>query len=402
MAKNVNDPELFECALQAIKHRADTSYKGAMAKQMLSESLNEDTTDNNDSGIKASKSCDEPQSVNDDQGKKASGHCLTGGYFFPDEFEVSPRAICRFLRKVENEYPTRNVNPYHNNIHAADVIQTAHSLIQMGGIDLEMAYTTLEMYSILVSAACHDVRHPGTNNNYQVNKRTELSLIYNDNSVLENMHASRSSYLLEDINEVGGCGGDMVATGGMLGKMTNEQRKLFRESMIKSILSTDMSHHFSEMTKMARYVGALEDEMMEKLPMQPFLSCIGTDNHAKLRAKFLPFLLHLADISNAAKPRSVSLEWTDAVYDEFFLQGDMEAAQDMTISPLCDRATTNRPEAQVGFMNFVVKPAFALLARCIPEVESVVMRQLEENFKFWEEEKAKTIKDKKEEEDRFR
>ena len=77
------------------------------------------------------------------------------------------------------------------------------------------------------------------------------------------------------------------------------------------------------------------------------------------------------------------------VYDKFLLQGDREAAEGVPASPLCDRATTNRPEAQVGFMSYVVGPAFVLLARCIPRVNDVVMTQFEENFRYWEEEKEK-------------
>ena len=83
------------------------------------------------------------------------------------------------------------------------------------------AYSPLDIYSILLVAALHDVRHPGTNNNYQVNRMTEWSMIYNDNSVLENMHASRASYLLVGSED----GGDGELNGGgdaVLGTMTRE------------------------------------------------------------------------------------------------------------------------------------------------------------------------------------
>ena len=78
---------------------------------------------------------------------------------------------------------------------------------------------------------------------------SELSLTYNDNSVLENMHACRASYLLEDVDDRGGGrGGQSGKTGGdscsgkVLGSMTKEQRRTLRTSMIRSILYTDMSH----------------------------------------------------------------------------------------------------------------------------------------------------------------
>ena len=264
---------------------------------------------------------------------------------------------------------------------------------------MELQYTPLETYTILLAAACHDIRHPGVNNNYQINKRTEVSLVYNDISVLENMHASRASHLLEGIEDKNdpNCVMDPVGPN-MMGNMTKDQQKTFRSSMIRSILYTDMSRHFSEVAKMERHVVKLEDEIEDEQatstpPSSPteirFVSRVGGGNHVKLREKLLPFMLHLADISNPAKTHDVSVKWAECAYEEFFLQGDKEAAEDMPISPLCDRSTTHMPEAQVGFMRFVVKPAFELLARCVPTVGDVVVRQLEENLKYWEEEKQR-------------
>eukprot|EP00581_Thalassiosira_minuscula_P012286 CAMPEP_0183718610 /NCGR_PEP_ID=MMETSP0737-20130205/11823_1 /TAXON_ID=385413 /ORGANISM="Thalassiosira miniscula, Strain CCMP1093" /LENGTH=1076 /DNA_ID=CAMNT_0025948201 /DNA_START=113 /DNA_END=3343 /DNA_ORIENTATION=+ len=454
MAKNVEDSELEDVAFQAIKQRANTN-KGQMSQRIV---IHEEEDGDGEGGGNGNGKCgDSGKNGNNAQCANSNGKCeegnssssanvdatakgearskesdgknisdaWSGGYFLPDEFEISPRAVCRFLRKVEKEYSPRQVNPYHNNVHAADVMQSTHALIQMGGLDMMLAYSSLEIYSILLAAALHDVRHPGTNNNYQVNKMTELSLTYNDVSVLENMHASRASYLvegLEDKNE-GGCvnttnnnttngGGAGGEVSGILGRMSKEQHKMTRSSIIKSILYTDMSRHFSEVAKMKRHVEALEEVLVNEKHHQSsssslcsdtskgknissqFLKKIGGEKHVKLREKFLPFLLHMADISNPTKPHDVSVEWANCVYDEFFLQGDKEAAEDMPISPLCDRSKTNRPEAQVGFMTFVIKPAFELLSRCLPGVENVVLTQLDKNLDYWKEEKAKMMEEK--------
>ena len=398
MAKNVNDRGLIEDAYRAIERRAGTNA-GKMARRIM-----EERSDRWEDG--------EHVDGQGENSKPAVDDAWNGGYFLPDEFGIQPRATCRFLRKVEAEYSPCDANPYHNNVHAADVLQSTHALIQMGGEGMACAYSPLEIYSILLAAALHDVRHPGTNNNYQVNRMTEWSMIYNDNSVLENMHASRASYLLVGSED----GGDGELNGGgdaVLGTMTREQRRTIRTGVTRSILYTDMSRHFSEVAKIARHVDALEDEIAEEAggevgggssggssgdddggtpsppPAPALLPRVGGRKHAKLRGKLLPFLLHLADIGNPTKPRDVSVEWAHRVYDEFFLQGDREAAEGVPASPLCDRATTNRPEAQVGFMSYVVGPAFVLLARCIPRVNDVVMTQFEENFRYWEEEKEK-------------
>ena len=378
MAKNVEDEELIEIAYNAIKQRANTA-KGEMAKQFIEGIVDGESSKEDGEPAKTVKKTD----------------AWNGGYFLLDEFAIAPKAICRVLRKAEKEYSRRSVIPYHNNIHSADVVQSTHALIQMGGQDMEMAYTPLETYSILWAAVLHDIKHPGTSNNYQINKRTELALIYNDQSVLEQMHASRASLLLlESLEDEGS---------DVLGSMTDEQKKMFRSSLIRSILYTDMSRHFSEVAKMTRRVEALEDEIAGdddcsgSGSSRSLLARIGSSNHEKFRTNFLPYILHMADISSPSKSHHVQLEWSEAVYDEFFLQGDKEAAEDMPISPLCDRNTTNRPEAQCGFINFVVKPGFLLLARCLPNID-IVLNQLEANCIYWEEEKAKAKEVKNSEE----
>lgn len=53
---------------------------------------------------------------------------------------------------------------------------------------------------------------------------------------------------------------------------------------------------------------------------------------------------------------------------EFFSQGDKEREAGLPISPLCDRATTNRATSQINFVEFVVAPLFSLVARIFPDV----------------------------------
>jgi len=404
MAKNVVDDELIEQALAAIENnrKRKKSFIDSTRSSMSDASFDEGERPERDSSIStntgSSTSASKPNTGWD------------GGYFFCDKFNITPKSLCQFFRKVEREYSPRTTNPYHNNIHAADVIQATHAIIQMGGAELAQAYVPLEFYSILLAASLHDVRHPGTSNNYQINAQTELAVIYNDSSVLENMHASRASYLLK----LGEGKPDEWADGirGIFGSMNDNDRKLVRTRIIRAILYTDMSRHFSEVAKMNRHVDAVEDDIQDELleleeraidedrydippvPEPSFLSRIGRDKHLKAREKLLPFILHLADISNATKTHKVSLEWAHAVYDEFFLQGDKEMEEDMPVSPLCDRSTTNRVESQIGFINFVIKPAFLLLARCIPSVEKVIVCQMEKNLKYWEGEKAKAKAEK--------
>lgn len=64
-------------------------------------------------------------------------------------------------------------------------------------MDLPSKLDPLEILILLTSAICHDLDHPGYNNAYQINARTELALRYNDISPLENHHCAVAFEILE-------------------------------------------------------------------------------------------------------------------------------------------------------------------------------------------------------------
>lgn len=56
-------------------------------------------------------------------------------------------------------------------------------------------------------------------------------------------------------------------------------------------------------------------------------------------------VFHLADISNPAKKFDICSRWTELLYIEFFIQGDLEREKEMPISYLMDRTTVNIAKA---------------------------------------------------------
>merc|ERR1712125_90469 len=81
-------------------------------------------------------------------------------------------------------------NPHHNSIHAADVTQSLHSILKMGGE--KYAAADIQIFSLLLAAIIHDVAHPGYNNSFQINSKSDIALKYNDSSCLEHMHISKA------------------------------------------------------------------------------------------------------------------------------------------------------------------------------------------------------------------
>lgn len=51
---------------------------------------------------------------------------------------------------------------------------------------------------MLFAAAIHDFEHTGTTNNFHVQTKSRLAMIYNDRSVLENHHLSVAFRLLQN------------------------------------------------------------------------------------------------------------------------------------------------------------------------------------------------------------
>lgn len=100
------------------------------------------------------------------------GHPLSClGYFLLQatglvkSFKLEALKLARFLRAVEASYRD---NPYHNKIHAADVLQTLHVLVTAGGL-AGRHITPLQHLAAYLAAIVHDLEHVGLNNDFLVN-----------------------------------------------------------------------------------------------------------------------------------------------------------------------------------------------------------------------------------------
>lgn len=131
---------------------------------------------------------------------------LTGGFPLPkfafwmfrehdliNEFKIPVAKLFNFMRRIQAKYePTL----YHNVIHAVDVAQAMHFWLRRGLLS-ENA-TSLQVMAALIAGMCHDTGHPAKNNAFMVNSKNKFATLYNDISVLENMHLS---LLFETYNE---------------------------------------------------------------------------------------------------------------------------------------------------------------------------------------------------------
>ncbi|XP_022820320.1 calcium/calmodulin-dependent 3',5'-cyclic nucleotide phosphodiesterase 1A-like isoform X1 [Spodoptera litura] len=258
---------------------------------------------------------------------KYLGYELLNRYGMIHKFKVPPTTLENFLNRIEEGY-CKFHNPYHNNLHAADVAQTVHYMLCQTG--LMNWLSDLEIFATLVAAVVHDYEHTGTTNNFHVMSGSDTALLYNDRAVLENHHISAAFRLMRDEE----CN--------LLQNLSREEFREFRTLVIDMVLATDMSFHFQQLKNM-RSLLSLAEPTVDK-------------------SKAASLILHCCDISHPAKRWDLHHRWTMSLLDEFFLQGDKERDLGLPFSPLCDRNNTLVAESQIGFIEFIVEPSMGVCA----------------------------------------
>ena len=273
-------------------------------------------------------------------------------------FKIPRKTCLLFLKSLESSY-VKDV-PYHNSKHAADVTQTTHVLLNMDA--LEDVFTPLEILAALFASAIHDAGHPGVTNQFLVNTSSELALLYNDESVLENYHVSTAFKLLqkEECN--------------IIANFSKEQRINFRKMVIDLVLATDMSKHMTLLADMKTMIETKDFTESEDLKLEDYSD----------RILVLQTMLHCADLSNPAKPLPLYIKWCELVMEEFFQQGDRERKLNLDISAMCDRNNAAIEKTQVGFIDFVVRPVWETWADLVNPGAQDILETLECNKQYYQ------------------
>ncbi|XP_076183560.1 phosphodiesterase dunce isoform X2 [Ptiloglossa arizonensis] len=266
---------------------------------------------------------------------------------------IPPKTFVTFMMTLEDHYVKDN--PFHNSLHAADVTQSTHALLNTPA--LESVFTPLEITAALFAATIHDVDHPGLTNQFLINSSSELALMYNDESVLENHHLAVAFKLLQ--NE--GC--DIYVS------ITTKQRRTLRKMVIDMVLSTDMSKHMSLLADL---------KTMVETKKVAGSGVLLLDNYTD-RIQVLQNLVHCADLSNPTKPLPLYRQWVGLLMEEFFLQGDRERELNMDISPMCDRHNATIEKTQVGFIDYIVHPLWETWADLVHPDAQEILDTLEDN-----------------------
>ncbi|XP_075408130.1 cGMP-inhibited 3',5'-cyclic phosphodiesterase 3A [Tenrec ecaudatus] len=286
-----------------------------------------------------------------------------------EAFKIPIREFMNYFHALEIGY--RDI-PYHNRIHATDVLHAVWYLTTQpipglstvindhgsasdsdsdsGCTHGHMGYVFSKMYSVpdskygclsgnipalelmalYVAAAMHDYDHPGRTNAFLVATSAPQAVLYNDRSVLENHHAAAAWNLFMSRPEYN-----------FLVHLDHVEFKHFRFLVIEAILATDLKKHFDFV---AKFNAKVNDE-------------VGIDwTNENDRLLVCQMCIKLADINGPAKCKELHLQWTEGIVNEFYEQGDEEASLGLPISPFMDRSAPQLANLQESFISHIVGP----------------------------------------------
>ncbi|GAB5363072.1 hypothetical protein AAMO2058_000852200 [Amorphochlora amoebiformis] len=363
------------------------------------------------------------------------------GLFECEDISIDPDIFKRFLIQAEAAYLD---NPYHNALHGADVCQaSAHFLSAVSDrfpsaknpvTNHPLGLTSLELLAFLLAGLVHDIGHPGSNNAFQIATGSELAVFYNDRSVLESFHAAEAFSILRKTRF------------NFLNKLPQSQFQALRHIVIELILATDLEHHREvihqfelKCKECAIRLGIEESNIEPGSPMTPdgikktssgSTSCtdkaskesasvgdirknealvgaektnaqsqveekkLKEDKSKRLieevcksvegRLLLLKLLIKCADISHPARPWPIHARWCKLIQEEFFQQGDREAALGLPVSRGMDRKASSSvsiAKGNVGFIRFIVNPLFNLMTTHLdnPKFGSNIAK----NLSYW-------------------
>eukprot|EP00949_MAST-11_sp_MAST-11-sp1_P002084 g2084.t1 len=307
----------------------------------------------------------------------------------------------------------RESNPYHNASHAADVLHAVCCFLSgktygtssaRGVVAEELAksrsigsimeisdnstpplfptLTEIDVFAMMLAATVHDIDHPGFNNSFLISSASEIAIMYNDRSVLENHHLATAFRIMRSDNS------------NLLKSFSPATSKSLRATIIELVLATDLKEHFSFVGKMGDFMelqptlrGAAEDgEGCHGMYTSPQTY----DDKDKQRAMNMDKLLVMqialkaADLGHGCKPWDQHYTWSMRVLEEFYHQGDEEYRYGLPI-PLSNDRSKSEPshvaDAQCNFIDILVLPLWKLWGEYMNS--TAWLQLLEENKEKW-------------------
>merc|ERR1719217_1178675 len=165
--------------------------------------------------------------------------------------------------------------------------------------------------------------------------------------------------------------------------MEKDQYKEVRKNVIGAILHTDMMHHFG-MVKDLGMLYQMHSDVFEVGDPDADPDYEEALSSAENKSLAMNMFLHFSDVGNPCHPWEICSKWAWLVLDEFFAQGDQEKTLGIPVQMLNDRDKVNKPNSQIGFIEFLVTPLVSACVRLFPALYELG-DNLGENVQKWHE-----------------
>lgn len=208
--------------------------------------------------------------------------------------KVSLLSCAHFLDLCEKLYQK---NPYHNNIHATDVMQ--FNTVLLSSSFAKYHFEDYELLAAFMSAVAHDIGHIGKNNDFLIKSKHKLALKFNNISCLENYHIEQFHQTLQDNSKAN-----------WIKHFGDKTQKYMIDIVEYAIIGTDMGVYHNDIKK------TVKETYNQEWVKKSYETKLSFDE----KKFIIRAMLHLSDISNPMRPFQTSKKWANRVNEEFFSQ----------------------------------------------------------------------------------
>lgn len=252
-----------------------------------------------------------------------------------NKFHIDKKVFLKFFHKIEIGYLTYN-NLYHNNIHAAEVLQTCHYIFgQMGIVNY---FSDIDVFATMLNCAIHDFQHDGFSQKYHETARTDLAILYNDKSVHCNNSVSQAySIALRSP----GCN--------IFSGMTLKRYRQLRDRITELCYSFDLALYHERIITVKKLLTKTEIAL-KPLPI-------------------LQHICHCCDLGQCGKSWSIHSRNAGKGLEEFFLEGDTAKAEGFSVALMTSRRINEVINQHIFFFEVIIQETFSILNNCIIQIQ---------------------------------
>ena len=231
---------------------------------------------------------------------------------------VNKNKLSDFLVKLAKEYNSNSypeINPYHNLFHATEVVQNIYIYLSKSKKNLPLLFTDtyvkkneelefisnikyndLDIFALIISAACHDFKHTGRDNNFYLTYKDKVpfaKILKDYEYKLEYYHFAEAKKLIESMD--------------LLESLNKYQKERFYKIMKLVIYGTDNSLNKKHAEDMILYKDIIKSNDIK----------LNNQTIDDIKLMIFGCFLHGADISGSTKNFDYFITWADKVLIEF-------------------------------------------------------------------------------------